>query len=60
MENENNPKLNEKDSQLNNPENGNDNKETGEEQQSWFQRNMWLIAVCVAIFILRMCSEFSK
>ena len=60
MENENNPKLNEKDSQLNNPENGNDNKETVEEQQSWFQRNMWLIAVCMAIFILRMCSEFSK
>jgi Na+-transporting methylmalonyl-CoA/oxaloacetate decarboxylase gamma subunit len=34
-------------------------KQTGHES-SWFERNLWLIAVCVAIFLLRMCSELSK
>lgn len=30
------------------------------EEKSWFARNAWFIAVGIAIFILRMCSELSK
>lgn len=38
---------------------GQQNKEP-QSNKSWIERNLWLIAVGVAIFILRMCSELSK
>lgn len=35
-------------------------EQNNKNQKSWFERNAWLIAVCVANFILRMCSELSN
>lgn len=29
-------------------------------KKSWFERNLWIVAVFIAIFLLRMCSELSK
>lgn len=29
-------------------------------KKSWFERNLWLVAVFIAIFLMRMCSELSK
>ena len=39
--------------------NGNDNKEP-QPKKSWIERNMWLVAVFIAIFLLRMCNELSR
>lgn len=38
-----------------NDNSGNNN----EPKKSWFERNLWLIAVGIAIFFLRMCRELS-
>lgn len=35
-------------------------KKNNKNQKSWFERNAWGIAVFIALFILRMCSELSK
>ena len=29
-------------------------------QKSWIERNLWLVAVFIAIFLLRMCNELSR
>lgn len=29
-------------------------------KKSWIERNLWLVAVFIAIFLMRMCSELSK
>lgn len=29
-------------------------------KKSWIERNLWLIAVGIAIFLLRMCHELSR
>lgn len=31
-----------------------------EEKKSWFERNAWAIALCIALFLVRMCSELSR
>lgn len=36
-----------------------DNNEP-EQKKSWIERNLWLVAVFIAIFLMRMCSELSK
>ena len=36
-----------------------ENKNEQEPKKSWFERNLWMIATCLAIFILRMCSQIS-
>lgn len=35
-------------------------EQNNKKQKSWFEKNAWWIAVFVAIFVLRMCSELSK
>lgn len=35
-------------------------QKVSKEEKSWFVRNAWFIAVVIAIFIFRMCSELSK
>lgn len=37
----------------------NDNQ-SKQPKKSWFERNLWWIAVFIALFIVRMCSELSK
>ena len=39
----------------NNPEN-----KQSEQKKSWIERNLWLIAVGIAIFLLRMCNDLSR
>lgn len=39
----------------NNPEN-----KQPEQKKSWIERNLWLIAVGIAIFLLRMCNDLSR
>lgn len=29
-------------------------------KKSWIERNLWLVAVFIAIFLLRMCNELSR
>lgn len=36
------------------------NNENKEPQESWFERNLWWIAVGAAIFILRMCNDLAR
>lgn len=38
------------------------NKENNNPQpkKSWIERNLWLIAVGIAIFLLRMCNNLSR
>ena len=43
----------------NNKSNNQDNNEV-QPKKSWIERNLWWIAVGLAIFCLRMCSELSK
>ena len=43
----------------NDQNNGQDNKET-QPKKSWIERNLWLVAVFIAIFLLRMCNELSR
>jgi len=31
-----------------------------EQKKSWIERNLWLVAVGIAIFILRMCNYLSR
>lgn len=38
---------------------GQENKEP-QPKQSWIERNLWLIAVGLAIFCLRMCNDLSR
>ena len=37
-------------------------KETWEkkEKKSWFERHLWVIALFVALFLVRMCGELSR
>ena len=35
-------------------------KKVVKEENSWFARNAWLIAVGAALFFLKMCSDISK
>ena len=37
----------------------NNNKEN-KTKKSWLERNLWLVAVGIAIFILRMCHELAR
>lgn len=30
------------------------------EKKSWIERNLWLVAVAIAIFLLRMCNDLSR
>ena len=42
-------------------ENNNNNQNEKEpEKKSWLERNLWMVAVSIAIFMLRMCHEFSR
>ncbi len=38
----------------------NDNNKNESEKESWLERNLWIIAVGLAIFLLRMCHELSR
>ncbi len=38
----------------------NDNNKNEPEKKSWLERNLWMIAVGLAIFLLRMCRELSR
>jgi len=43
----------------NDQNNGQDNKEP-KPKKSWIERNLWIVAVFIAIFLLRMCNELSR
>ena len=34
--------------------------ESEEEKKSWFERHLWVIALFVALFLVRMCGELSR
>ena len=36
------------------------NENPKQPKKSWFERNLWLIAVFIALFLMRMCSELSR
>ncbi|MCM1142497.1 MAG: hypothetical protein NC453_28340 [Muribaculum sp.] len=44
----------------NKSDNNNNQEKNQPEKKSWFERNLWLIAVCIAIFLLRMCNDLSR
>ena len=40
---------------------GTENDDMGNQpQKSWFERNLWWVALFIALFLMRMCSELSK
>lgn len=46
----------------NTAENNKDKDKTPEkkEKKSWFERHLWAIALFLAIFLVRMCSDLSR
>lgn len=38
----------------------NNNNQSNQPKKSWLERNLWWIAVFIALFSVRMCSELSK
>jgi len=36
------------------------NKNKGRKEKSWIEKNAWWIAVGLAIFFLRLCSDLSR
>ena len=42
----------------NHPENSPENEP--QPKKSWFERNLWLIAIFIAIFLIRMGSQLAK
>lgn len=41
------------------PNAGQENKDS-QPKKSWLERNLWMVAVFIAIFLLRMCNELSR
>lgn len=41
------------------PNTGQENKDP-QSKKSWLERNLWMVAVFIAIFLLRMCNELSR
>lgn len=41
------------------PKIGQENKDP-QPKKSWIERNLWMVAVFIAIFLLRMCNELSR
>ncbi len=37
-----------------------DNNENKKPKKSWFERNLWVIATCTALFLLRFCSQVAN
>lgn len=41
-------------------DNNNNQEKKQPEKKSWIERNLWLVAVGIAIFLLRMCNDLSR
>lgn len=41
------------------PDTGQENKDS-KPKKSWIERNLWMVAVFIAIFLLRMYNELSR
>lgn len=41
-------------------ENNSDNNIKEPEKKSWLERNLWMVAVGIAIFALRMCHDLAR
>lgn len=38
----------------------NNNSNNNEPKGSWFQRNLWWVALFIAMFLVRMCNELAR
>ncbi|MGM9795523.1 MAG: hypothetical protein ACI3ZZ_04820 [Candidatus Aphodosoma sp.] len=47
------------DSKTTNDRNNGQENQDPQPKKSWLKRNLWMVAVFIAIFLLRMCNELS-
>lgn len=45
---------------MENKNNKNPENKKPEQKKTWIERNLWLVAVAIAIFLLRMCNDLSR